>query len=186
MKYIKLFYDWIDSTCSLADDEKGRLIDAMVIYARDGVEVELPGNERFVFPVFRLQLDRDRDCYARSREDYARSREDKDQDKDKDKDKDKDQEYNEPPVLQKIDDNWRTSARARGAAAQLLVDHCISVKLPCGAMQNLHDEILGAMESGLSPAEILACCRRADARGLGLELYTAMKKRGMRANGVGA
>lgn len=181
MKYIKLFYEWIDSTCTLADDEKGRLIDAMVLFARDGVEVDLPGNERFVFPMFRLQLERDRDSYARSREENARSRKEKEEEKEEDE-----EQETEPSVLQKIDENWRTSARARGAAAQLLVDHCISGNLPCGAMHSLHDEILGAMEAGLSPADILSCCRRADGRSLGLELYTAMKQRGMRANGVGA
>lgn len=179
MKYIKLFYEWIDSTCTLAADEKGRLIDAMVLFARDGVEVDLPGNERFIFPMFRLQLERDRDSYARSREENARSRKEKDKEKEEEKEEDEEQEYNEPSVLQKIDENWRTSGRARGAAAQLLVDHCISENLPCSGMNSLFDELLSAMEGGLSPAELLTCCQRADARSLGLEIYTAMKRRGV-------
>ena len=191
MKYIKLFYDWIESTCTLADDEKGRLIDAMVHYARDGVEPQLSGNERFIFPVFRLQLDRDMEGYARSgksrsREDHARSREDEDQDKDQDEDKEKDKDEEqdedmEPSVLKKIDNNWRTSARARGGAAQLLVDFCLSENLPCGGMKNLFDELLSAMETGLSPEEILTCCRASDGTNLGYELYKAMKKRGLSA-----
>lgn len=202
MKYIKLFFDWIEATSTLTDDEKGRLVDALVLYAREGVEPQLTGNERFVFPVFRLQMDRDlesyarsrednaRSCKSRSREDNARSREDnarscedkdQDQDKDEDKEKDKDEEQEEDHVLKKIDNNWRTSARARGGAAQLLVEHCLSGNLPCGGMKNLFDEIEGAMEVGLPPEEILACCHRAGERSLGYELYAAMKERGLSA-----
>ena len=188
MAYIKLYHDWVEITESLTYEEKGRMTDALIEYSRGGDWQQLlTGNERHLFPLLRARIDRSVERYERAcerREEinraYARLR------KQETSEQENKNQETEPPVLQKIDDNWRTSARARGAAAQLLVDHCISVKLPCGAMQNLHDEILGAMESGLSPAEILACCRRADARGLGLELYTAMKKRGMRANGVGA
>ena len=61
MAYIKIWLDWREATSTLKDAEKGRLIDAVVAYANgedpDGL---LAGNERFVFPIFRLQMDRDR------------------------------------------------------------------------------------------------------------------------------
>ena len=87
----------------------------------------------------------------------------------------------EPSVLKKIENNWRTSARARGGAAQLLVDFCLSENLPCGGMKNLFAELLSAMETGLRPEEILACCRASGGTNLGYELYAAMKKRGLSA-----
>lgn len=61
--YIKLFYDWLEVTAELTFEEKGRLIDALVAYAR-GEERRLTGNERFVFPMFRSQIDRDAAAYA--------------------------------------------------------------------------------------------------------------------------
>ena len=57
--YIPIFLDWIDTTQELNAAEKGRLIDALVTYAQGGNWQELiNGNERYVFPVFRGQLDR--------------------------------------------------------------------------------------------------------------------------------
>jgi len=60
--YIKVFYGWPEETQELTFEEKGRLIDAMIAYAR-GNPVHLEGNERFVFPVFRAQIDRDTESY---------------------------------------------------------------------------------------------------------------------------
>lgn len=59
-KYVPIFYDWIEATQELNAQEKGRLIDAIVKYARgDGDwEDQIKGNERYAFPVFRLQVDR--------------------------------------------------------------------------------------------------------------------------------
>lgn len=58
-KYVPIFFDWIEATQELKAQEKGRLIDAIVLYARGGDWSELlEGNERYVFPMFRLQIDR--------------------------------------------------------------------------------------------------------------------------------
>lgn len=60
-KYVPIFFDWIEATQELKAQEKGRLIDAIVEYARGGDWSELlEGNERYVFPIFRLQIDRAR------------------------------------------------------------------------------------------------------------------------------
>ena len=58
-KYVPIFFDWIEATQELKAQEKGRLIDAIVLYARGGDWSELlEGNERYVFPMFQLQIDR--------------------------------------------------------------------------------------------------------------------------------
>ena len=58
-KYVPIFFDWIEATEELNDQEKGRLIDAIVLYARGGDwQDRIKGNERYSFPVFRLQVDR--------------------------------------------------------------------------------------------------------------------------------
>ena len=58
-KYVPIFYDWIEATQELNDQEKGRLIDAVVLYARGGDwQDRIKGNERYAFPVFQLQVDR--------------------------------------------------------------------------------------------------------------------------------
>ena len=58
-KYVPIFFDWPEATRELKAQEKGRLIDAIVLYARGGDWSELlEGNERYVFPMFQLQIDR--------------------------------------------------------------------------------------------------------------------------------
>lgn len=63
-RYIKVFFDWPEVTCKLSDAEQGRLIRAMVKYAKDGEEPdELTGAEQYLFPLFKAQLDRDAIAY---------------------------------------------------------------------------------------------------------------------------
>ena len=53
--------DWRQATQNLKSAEKGRLIDALAAYANgEDPESCLLGNERVLFPVFRLRIDRDR------------------------------------------------------------------------------------------------------------------------------
>ncbi len=59
MTYIKVFVDYLDAIEPLEDDERGRLFTALLTYARTGEAVQLEGNERFLFPMMRAQLDRD-------------------------------------------------------------------------------------------------------------------------------
>ncbi len=56
VKYLKIFVEFEEYIQALDDGEKGRLFAAMLAYARDGQEPELPGNERFLWPVARQQL----------------------------------------------------------------------------------------------------------------------------------
>ena len=59
--YYTLYFNWIEDTQELNDQEKGRLIDAIVLYARgDDWQERIKGNERYVFPIYKNQLDRAR------------------------------------------------------------------------------------------------------------------------------
>lgn len=62
LAYVKVFADWTKATAKLKDAEKGRLIDAMVVYATTGEDHSdaLSGNEQYLFPMFQASIDRDR------------------------------------------------------------------------------------------------------------------------------
>lgn len=58
-EYVPIFFDWVEVTEELNAQEKGRLIDAIVLYARGGDwQEQIKGNERYLFPAFRKQIDR--------------------------------------------------------------------------------------------------------------------------------
>lgn len=121
MVYIKIFVDYLDAIEPLGDAERGRLFTALLQYARTGEAPQLGGNERFLFPMIRAQLDRDNAEFEDFRHKQAENGKkggrpknpknpplsekptaffetQKSQDKDKDKDKDKDviPPYNPP------------------------------------------------------------------------------------------
>ena len=58
--YIKLFVDYLDAIEPLGDAERGRLFTSLLEYARSGEAPQLNGNERFLFPMMRAQIDRDK------------------------------------------------------------------------------------------------------------------------------
>lgn len=60
---MKVYFDFEVKAGEYSDEEKGRLLLAMLRYAKDGTEADLIGNERFVFPVFRAQIDEDIKAY---------------------------------------------------------------------------------------------------------------------------
>ena len=57
--YIKVFVDYLDAIEPLGDAERGRLFTSLLTYARTGEVPQLGGNERFLFPMMRAQIDRD-------------------------------------------------------------------------------------------------------------------------------
>ena len=130
--YIKLFVDYLDAIEPLGDAERGRLFTSLLEYARTGEAPQLGGNERFLFPMMRAQIDRDNAAMAGLSE--ARSKAGKigaeakqanaefakqnkqmptlpsksSYDKDKDKDKDKDESITRarrftPPTLEEVE-----------------------------------------------------------------------------------
>lgn len=59
VEYLPLYLDWLTSTDGLSAQEKGRLVDAMVLYATGGDwQDQIKGNEKFAFNVIRGQIDR--------------------------------------------------------------------------------------------------------------------------------
>ena len=99
MKYLKVFYDWLEATKHLKPAQKGELIDAMVKYARGDPDVEsgLKGAALILFPTFQRQIDADKSAYAdisakrkeagakggkQKQANASKSYQDKDQDKD--------------------------------------------------------------------------------------------------------
>lgn len=59
--YFPLYFNWVEDTKELNAQEKGRLIDAIVLYARGGDwQEQIKGNERYLFPIYQGQIDRQR------------------------------------------------------------------------------------------------------------------------------
>ena len=58
MKYLKVFTDFADAMEELGDAERGRLFTAMLKYAETGAAPDFRGNERFIWPGAKLQIDR--------------------------------------------------------------------------------------------------------------------------------
>jgi len=64
--YFRLFYDqYIPLVEALNDQERGRLFLGMMRYAREEWEPDLWGNERFVWPFIKEDIDRDKIAYLR-------------------------------------------------------------------------------------------------------------------------
>ena len=126
LTYIKVFVDYLDAIELLGDAERGRLFTALLEYGRTGVAPQLGGNERFLFPMMRAQIDRDKasleaesSTYSEAGKKGAKARwqghkkdgldsqakpgHKKDgqngKDKEEDKDKDKDKEEDIAPLL---------------------------------------------------------------------------------------
>ena len=58
MKYLKIWTNFLDLIGTLQYDEIGRLFEMMLVYAESGKEPpEFVGNERFLWPVARQQID---------------------------------------------------------------------------------------------------------------------------------
>ena len=58
-EYFNAYHSYLDSMEFLSDAERGRLFTALLLYSSTGEAPQLRGNERFVFPGIRSQIDRD-------------------------------------------------------------------------------------------------------------------------------
>lgn len=61
--YFCAYYSYLEAIEPLTDEERGRLFTALLEYASTGEAKSLSGNERFVFPSIRGQIDRDTKTY---------------------------------------------------------------------------------------------------------------------------
>ena len=130
MKYLKVFVDFADKIELLGDAERGRLFTAMLEYASSGAEPDLRGNERFIWPTAKSEIDRQTESYKARCETnrknitsryesirIATNRNESYQDKDKDKDKDK-ENISFPP------DGVKDSARAHRPTVEEVAAYC--------------------------------------------------------------
>lgn len=62
-EYFHAYHSYLETTEALSDAEKGRLFTACLIYSKTGKAPRLSGNERFVFPGLKAQIDRDTEAY---------------------------------------------------------------------------------------------------------------------------
>ena len=63
-EYFCAYHSYLNSMELLSDEEKGRLFTALLLYSSTGTIADLTGNERFVFPAMREQIDRDSKKYV--------------------------------------------------------------------------------------------------------------------------
>ena len=104
MKYLKVFADFEDAIEPINDAEAGRLFRAMLRYARTGETPKFSGNERYVWPTAKLNIDREAAFCEKQRRNAKKPNEAKPSQTEPNeakpsqtsqKDKDKDKEYKE-------------------------------------------------------------------------------------------
>ena len=78
VEYFCAYHSYLDALEPLTDAERGRLFTACLKYSKSGEVGHLSGNERFVFPFFRGQIDRDNANKCKKQADNANKRWNKD------------------------------------------------------------------------------------------------------------
>ena len=76
-EYFPAYHSYLEVMEALTDAEKGRLFTACLLYSKTGEVPQLSGNERYLFPAFRSQIDRDKksyDAYSAAQSEKARKR----------------------------------------------------------------------------------------------------------------
>lgn len=64
IEYFMAYISYLDAIEPLGDAERGRLFTALLQYAKSGEVPQLNGNEKFLFPMMKSQIDRDNAKYA--------------------------------------------------------------------------------------------------------------------------
>lgn len=137
MKYLKVFTDLYKALEPFGYAEKGRLFDAILRYAESGEQPELTGNERYIWPTIKADIDRQREAYqhqcevnkvnATNRYEPLRivtngnePKQEKTKEKTKDKEKNKRNIF-VPPTVKEVEDYC--NERQNGIDAQSFVDY---------------------------------------------------------------
>ena len=63
--FICIYENYLDNFSLYSPEEVGNMVLALLTSLRTGEEPCFPGNERFLWPWLRQQLDRDREAYAK-------------------------------------------------------------------------------------------------------------------------
>ena len=66
--YFCAYHSYLENMELLNSEERGRLFTALLEYSKDGTLIPLTGNERFVFPGIRSQIDRDKEQWKKTDE----------------------------------------------------------------------------------------------------------------------
>ena len=74
LKFMHFYHSYLDAIEPLSDVERGRLFTACLQYSKMGVASGLTGNERFIFPMIRAQIDRDKAAYIEKCQQNSRNR----------------------------------------------------------------------------------------------------------------
>lgn len=61
--YVCLYASYLESLAPFSDAEIGRMVRAMLAYSTTGKEPQFDGNERFMWPTLKAQIDRDEAAY---------------------------------------------------------------------------------------------------------------------------
>ncbi len=75
LTYLQIFADKEELLNPFDDAERGRLLTAMLQYALHDTEIELTGNERYIWPVFRQMIDQSKDALTK-KQNAGRARQD--------------------------------------------------------------------------------------------------------------
>lgn len=65
-EYMCLYHSWQDTGAPLTDEEFGRLVRGALKYSADGTVPDLTGNEKYLWPTIKWQIDRDKQYYEES------------------------------------------------------------------------------------------------------------------------
>lgn len=63
MNYVCLYISYLESLAPFTNEEIGRIVKAMLTYASAGELPQFEGNERFIWPTLKAQIDRDEAVY---------------------------------------------------------------------------------------------------------------------------
>jgi hypothetical protein len=61
--YVCLYARYLQTLAPFSDEERGRIMTAMLIYSTTGESPAFDGNERFIWPTIQAQIDRDAAAY---------------------------------------------------------------------------------------------------------------------------
>lgn len=63
MNYVCLYVSYLESLDPFTNEKIGRIVKAMLAYASAGEFPQFSGNERFIWPTLKAQIDRDESAY---------------------------------------------------------------------------------------------------------------------------
>ena len=66
MEYVCAYHSYLKAIEPLNMEERGKLFTSLLEYSATGDEPQITGNERFIYPMMRDQIDRDKARYQKT------------------------------------------------------------------------------------------------------------------------